>query len=87
MEIFAIVHESHWGECVNIKSVADVFVSEMEAKDYIDRMEIVMRKEYNWKFKRPTYEEVVRTDDEVCGKYNKFNCSYKIVKTNAEIEL
>lgn len=80
-KVFVIVCETHWEEFVNEKVVSDVFVHDWEAKDYIDKMEQVLRNDYNWEHHRPQYEEVVRTDNEVRCRYNNYNCAYKIVET------
>lgn len=84
-KVFAIVCETHWEDFVNEKVVSDVFVHDWEAKDYIDKMEQVLRNDYNWEHHRPQYEEVVRTDDGVRCRYNKYNCAYKIVETTINL--
>lgn len=81
-KVFAIVCKTHWEDFVNEEYISAVFVHDFEAEEYIERMEQILRNDYNWEHHRPQYEEVVRTDNGVRCRYNNYNIEYKIVETS-----
>jgi hypothetical protein len=84
-EVYTIIYDYRLADYCHEVEVVKVFTTKDEADDYLDKLERVMRAEYDWREHRDKYETIVREDNFVRSTYGTMSCEYRIERADLNI--